>query len=185
MNRRDFMRNGVAAGLTLAGANLFGADAPSNRVRLIMMGCQAKGRGFQLMKAASALSSVEIATVCDVDARAMDEAADAIQKSTGKTPRKEKDIRKALEDKTIDGVLCAAPDHWHAPAALMAMQAGKAIYLEKPMAHNAREGELLVEAAKKYNAIFQLGTQRRASAVYQEVIEAIRGGIIGEARFAR
>jgi predicted dehydrogenase len=120
-----------------------------------------------------------------VDARARGEAAAEVLKRTQKTPKTEKDLRRVLEDKSVDAVVCAAPDHWHAPAALMAMQAGKAIYVEKPVSFNAREGEMLVEAAEKYRAVFQMGSQRRSSTVYQQVIKEIHGGLIGTPRFAR
>jgi len=186
MKRRDFLKATAGASAMLVGAsNLFGADAPSNTVRIAVMGCHAKGRGFQLMKALLSLQGVEVATVCDVDARAQDAAAAEVQTCTGKTPKKEVDIRRVLEDKTIDGVVCAAPDHWHAPAALLTMRAGKAIYVEKPCSHNPHEGELLVEAAAKYRAVFQMGNQRRSSVIYQNVIKEIRGSVIGEPRFAR
>lgn len=185
MNRREFVKRAVYSASVCAAVPAFGQGAPSNTVRVALMGCHAKGRGFQLMKAALALPGVEIATVCDVDARAMDEAAAEVQKRTQKTPKKEKDLRKVLEDKDVDGVICAAPDHWHAPAALMTMKAGKAIYVEKPCSHNPREGEILVEAAAKTGAVFQMGNQRRSSTVYQDAVREIRGGVIGEPRFAR
>jgi len=186
MNRREFLKTTVCSTAALAGgAKVFGQGAPSDRVRVAMMGCHGKGRGFHLMKTVAALPGVEVATVCDVDARARDEAAAEIVKQTRKEPKKEKDIRAVLEDKGIDGIICAAPDHWHAPAALMAMQAGKAIYVEKPCSHNPREGEILVEAAAKYKAVFQMGNQRRSSAVYRSAIKELRGGLIGEPRFAR
>lgn len=186
MKRRAFLK-GVACSVSAVagGTAAFGQGAPSNQVRVALMGCHSKGRGFQLMKAFTGLPNVAIATVCDVDARAMDEAAAEIQTRTQKAPKKEKDLRKVLEDKEIDGVICAAPDHWHAPAALLTMKAGKAIYVEKPCCHNPREGEILVAAAAKTGAVFQMGNQRRSSAVYQNVIKEIRGGIIGEPRFAR
>lgn len=187
INRRGFMQSTAAAGLTVLGGsvNVFGQGAPSATVRVALMGCHAKGRGFQLMKAVSGVPGVEIVTVCDVDARAMDEAAAEILAKTQKAPKKERDIRKVLEDKGVDGVICAAPDHWHAPAALMTMKAGKAIYVEKPCSHNPREGEILVEAAAKTGMVFQMGNQRRSSRVYQNAIKEIRAGIIGEPRFAR
>jgi predicted dehydrogenase len=167
------------------GSAVFGQNAPSNTVRVAVMGCHAKGRGFSLMKTLAAVPGVEIATVCDVDARARDEAAAEILKRTQKAPAKAGDLRRVLEDKNVDAVLCAAPDHWHAPAALLAMQAGKAIYVEKPVSHNPREGEILVAASAKYGAVFQMGSQRRSSTLYQKVIEEIRGGLIGEPHFAR
>ena len=187
IKRRKFMQSTAVAGLTVLGGrhSVFGQGAPSATVRVALMGCHAKGRGFQLMKAVSELPGVEIVTVCDVDARAMDEASAEIVAKTQKAPKKEKDIRKVLEDKGVDGVICAAPDHWHAPAALMTMKAGKAIYVEKPCSHNPREGEILVEAAAKTGMVFQMGNQRRSSSVYQNAIKEIRAGVIGEPRFAR
>ena len=186
MDRRTFMKTAFCTTAAVAGGvNLFGEQAPSNTVRIAVMGCHGKGRGFSLLKTLARVPGVEITTVCDVDARAMDTAADMVLQLTQKTPKKEKDLRRVLEDKNLDGVLCAAPDHWHAPAALMTMQAGKAIYVEKPVSHNPREGEILVEASAKYNAIFQMGSQRRSSTVYKKVIQDIRNGIIGEPRYAR
>ena len=186
MKRREFLKTATAATAVTAGLGYaYGQNAPSGRVRVAVMGCRAKGRGFALMKTLAALPGVEVATVCDVDDRAMEAAAAEITKRTEKTPQKVKDIRRVLEDKNIDGVLCAAPDHWHAPAALMTMQAGKAIYVEKPCSFNAREGEMLVEAQAKTRSVFQMGNQRRSSGLYQTVMKEIRGGIIGEPRFAR
>jgi predicted dehydrogenase len=187
MNRRGFVQASSAAGLTVLGGRqaLFGQAAPSNAVRVAVMGCHEKGRGYALMKTVAALPGVEVVTVCDVDARARDAAAAEILKRTQKEPKKEVDLRKVLEDKGVDGVICAAPDHWHAPAALMTMKAGKAIYVEKPVSHNPREGELLVEAAAKTGMVFQMGSQRRSSAVYQSAIKEIQGGVIGEPRFGR
>jgi len=186
MKRRDFLKASVcSAAVWGSGPVLFGQGAPSNTVRVALMGCHAKGRGFQLLKAVSGVPGVEVATVCDVDSRAMDDASAEVLKRTQKSPKKERDLRRVLEDKSIDGVICAAPDHWHAPAALMTMKAGKAIYVEKPCSHNPREGEILVEASAKYGAVFQMGNQRRSSTVYQNVIKEIRGGVIGEPRFAR
>lgn len=186
MQRRSFLKSTAGASLTLmGGARVFGQGAPSGRVRVAVMGCHAKGRGFSLMKTLAGLPDVEVATVCDVDARARDEAAAEILSRTQKEPAKAVDLRQVLEDKNIDGILCAAPDHWHAPAALMTMKAGKAIYVEKPVSHNPREGEILVEAAAKYKAVFQMGNQRRSSQVYQEAVRAIREGLIGEPHFAR
>lgn len=186
MKRREFVKSAVFSAAVYAGGTVSnGQNAPSNTVRVALMGCHAKGRGFQLMKAVAGLPGVEIVTVCDVDARAMEDASAEVQKLKQKAPKREKDLRRVLEDQDIDGVICAAPDHWHAPAALMTMKAGKAIYVEKPCSHNPREGEILVEAAAKYGAVFQMGNQRRSSTVYQSAIKEIRAGIIGEPRFAR
>lgn len=185
MKRREFIKTAAAAAASVPIGYAYGQNAPSERVRVAVMGCHAKGRGFSLLRTLLGVPGVEVATVCDVDTRALDAASEAVLKKSGKAPKKEKDIRRVLEDKNIDGVLCAAPDHWHAPAALMTMQAGKSIYVEKPCSFNPGEGEILVEAAAKYKAIFQMGNQRRASDVFMEVVKEIHGGLIGAPRFAR
>ena len=184
MQRRDFLKTTMLTGAAVAGRSwVQAAGAPLNRVRLAVMGVG--GRGSALMQSAMHFPDIEIAAVCDVDSRAMDKAAAEVAKQSGKTPKRDKDIRRILEDKEIDGVICASPDHWHAPCALMTMQAGKGIYVEKPCSHNPREGEILVAAAKKYNAVFQMGNQRRSIPIYRQVIKEIREGLIGEPRFAR
>ena len=185
MQRREFLKSAAfSVAVGAMSSSVFGQDAPSNTIRVAIMGCHKGGRGFELMKRVMANAGVEVAAVCDVDSRALAAASEEVQKVSGKAPKTEADIRKVLDDKDIDGVICAAPDHWHAPAALMTMKAGKAIYLEKPVSHNPREGEILIEAAKKYNAIFQVGTQRRSAPAYQQVIKDIKS-LIGEPRFAR
>ncbi len=186
MNRRTFMKRASLAGVSLLSANqLFGQDVASKRVRIAIMGCHAKGRGNVVMQALMKVPGVEIATVCDVDARARVDAAACVAKIQGREPKQVVDIRKVMEDKEIDGVVTATPEQWHAPAALMAMKAGKAIYVEKPVSHNPHEGEILVEASKRYKVAFQMGSQRRSSRVYQAVMAEIRKGIIGEPRFVR
>lgn len=186
MQRRSFMKAALGtAAMYGSSTTLFGQSAPSNTVRVAVMGCRAGGRGMSLMGTLLKLPGVEVAAVCDVDARAREAAAARVLKESNKQPQQEADIRKLIDDKQIDAVICAAPDHWHAPTALMAMRAGKAIYVEKPCAHNPREGEMLVEAAAKYKAVFQMGNQRRSSLVYQTVIKEIHDGLIGEAKFAR
>ncbi|MCQ2186019.1 MAG: Gfo/Idh/MocA family oxidoreductase [Bacteroidales bacterium] len=85
-----------------------------------------------------------------------------VSKVTGYTPKGEKDIRRLLEHKDLDAVVIATPDHWHAPAAIMAMQAGKHVYLEKPTSHNPAENEMLLKAAAKYRSVVQAGNQRRS-----------------------
>ena len=114
MNRRDFIKTGSGAFFIASAGKAFGVDAPSNRVRLAMVGCHAKGRGAQILRSALKVPGVEIAWVCDVDSRALDFAAAEVEKISGFKPRKEKDLRKVLEDKTIDGIISVTPDHWHA-----------------------------------------------------------------------
>lgn len=183
VSRREMLGASVAA--MAAGPTLFANESAANRVRLAVMGCHAGGRGFQVMKGAMKVPNVEIACVCDVDARALSAAAAEVLAVQGRAPKQVADLREVLADASIDGVICAVPDHWHAPAALMCMKAGKAIYVEKPVSHNPHEGEVLVQASEKFKVPFQMGNQRRSSTVYREAIAAIRAGEIGETRFAR
>jgi predicted dehydrogenase len=129
---------------------------------------------------------VEIAYVCDVDSRARDFAADLVEKTTGFKPKKEKDLRKVLEDKELDGIISETPDHWHAYSAVLAMRAGKAVYVEKPCAFCPREGEIIVDTWKKTGAVFQMGNQRRASLSYSQAFDYLKKtNAIGEMRWAK
>ncbi len=179
MNRRDFLKTGTglfAVGLT---GRVLGAGAASNRVRLAVMGCHEKGRGFGVMQNAIKVPGVEIAVVCDVDSRARAAAAAKIQQLTGVAPRQEKDVRKVLGMPDVDGILCETPDHWHAWMAWAAMKAGKAVYVEKPCSFCQRESEILLATQRATNGIFQMGNQRRSSVDVISAIQAIRQGAIG------
>jgi predicted dehydrogenase len=186
MNRRDFIKTGSGAFFIASAGKAFGADAPSNRVRLAMVGCHAKGRGAQVMRSALKVPGVEIAYVCDVDSRALDFAAAEVEKVSGVKPRKEKDLRKVLEDKSIDGIISVTPDHWHAYSAVLAMRAGKAVYVEKPCCFCPSEGEVIIDTWNKTGTVFQMGNQRRASLPYREAIDYVRSsGVIGELKWAK
>ena len=185
MNRREFIKTGAEAFFIASAGTAWGAGAPSNRVRLAIMGCHQKGRGFTVMQNALKVPGVEIAVVCDVDARAMDAAAAKVKEMTGVEPRKEKDVRKVLAMKDIDGVLCETPDHWHAWTAWAAMRAGKAVYVEKPCSFCERESEILLATQKATKGIFQMGNQRRSSLSVAAAMAEIRAGRIGEPRWAK
>lgn len=184
MNRREFISG--AAGVMLASPNvLWGADAPSNRVRLAVAGVWEKGRGkFPMMRAAE-MPGVEVAAVVDVDSRARDWAAAKVKEMTGREPMKFADIRKLLERPDIDGVVAEVPDHWHAPMTWLSMQAGKHVYCEKPCIFCASEGDVLLDVQRKTGKVFQMGNQRRSSIAYQRCIADIRAGVIGEPKYAR
>ena len=187
MNRRDFVKTGAGAFFVAASGRAMGQGAPSNRVRLAIVGCHAKGRGITVMRAAMKVPGVEIAWVCDVDSRARDFAAEEVQKLGGYVPRKEKDLRKVLEDKELDGIISETPDHWHAYSAIIAMRAGKAAYVEKPCCFCPREGELLVDTWRKTGMVLQVGSQRRASRVYRAVFDYLRENpdAVGELKWAK
>ena len=186
MNRRNFIKTGSGAFAIAAAGCAIGDAAPSNRVRLAIVGCHEKGRGQAVMRAAMKVPGVEIAYVCDVDSRARDWAADIIEKSSGFKPKKEKDLRKVLEDKNLDGIISETPDHWHAYSAVIAMRAGKAVYVEKPCAFCPREGEIIVDTWRKTGMVFQMGNQRRASLTYKGVFDYLRDtNAIGDMRWAK
>ena len=187
MNRRDFVKTGAGAFFIAASGRALGQGAASNRVRLAIVGCHEKGRGISVMRRALTVPGLEIAWVCDVDSRARDFAAAEVQKIAGYVPRKEKDLRKVLEDKELDGIISETPDHWHAYSAVLAMRAGKAVYVEKPCCFCPREGEILVDVWRKTGMVLQVGSQRRASRIYRAVFDYLRenAGIVGELKWAK
>ena len=126
-----------------------------------------------------------IAYVCDVDSNILKKFADSVQQEMGDAARTEKDFRAILEQKEVDGVTIATPDHWHTPMAIAALRAGKHVYVEKPCSHNPAEGEMLVQAQRKYQKLVQMGTQQRSSQYTIEIVKKIHDGIIGRPYFAK
>jgi len=143
------------------------------------------GRGTVLARGFARTTHGEVAYVCDVDSLVLAKGVSAVAQVQGKSPKGLGDFRKALEDKDVDALVIAAPDHWHTPAALLALQAGKHVYLEKPCGHNPREGELLVEAQRKHRRVVQMGTQQRSAPRSIDIVQAIKEGAIGEPYLAR
>jgi predicted dehydrogenase len=123
--------------------------------------------------------------VCDVDSRAAEVCIDAIGKIQANKPRATPDFRNALEDKDLDALIVTAPDHWHAPAALLACSAGKHVYLEKPCSHNPNEGEMLIKSAEKHKRVLQMGNQRRSWPNVAGAIAELHAGVIGRPYFAK
>ncbi len=160
-------------------ANVVGAN---ERVNMAVMGTN--GRGAGMARNFQSVKDVNMIYVCDVEDKALAKGMDAVEKAGG-TPKAAKDIRKVLEDKTLDGLLVTAPDHWHASATIMACQAGKHVYVEKPCSHNPREGELSIAAARTYNRVVQVGAQRRSWTGLTEGIHELHAGIIGRVYFAK
>jgi predicted dehydrogenase len=180
-NRRTFIGAG-AAGLSLV-LGRSGRAAPSERVRVAVIGL--RNRGYDHAKLFAADPHAEVVAVCDVDDAMFAKPVEAVKAASGKSPRVEKDFRRLLEDKTIDAVTIATPDHWHALLTVLACQAGKDVYVEKPASHNVVEGRRMVEAARKYDRVVQLGTQRRSTPHVQEAIEHVRAGSLGKVSMAR
>lgn len=194
-SRREFLKQAAVAGTVLAVGSKLPAFASSSssrvlsplgsndRIRLAVIGVNSRGNA--LAQGFAKMPNVEISYICDCDLEAMARCQNAVSKITGKTPKGEQDIRKLLEHKDIDAVAIATPDHWHAPAAIMAMQAGKHVYLEKPTSHNPAENEMLIRAAQKYRRVVQAGNQRRSWPNVIEAIDALKGGEIGKVMFAK
>jgi predicted dehydrogenase len=184
MHRRHFIKNTslATAGVTILNFPIFGKNAPSNKVVFAVMGVNS--RGNYLARNFSGLPNVEIAYICDVEDEAIKKGLDAV-KDAKRQPAVIKDIRKLVEKKDFDGLIIAAPDHWHAPAAIMAAAQGKHVYVEKPCGHNPYEGELISQAYRKYGKHIQMGNQRRSFPQLIEAVQSVREGIIGEPYFAK
>ncbi|MEZ5326751.1 MAG: Gfo/Idh/MocA family oxidoreductase [Verrucomicrobiales bacterium] len=185
VSRRKFLKStaGTGALMSLAGRSVLGAESPSSRLRVGVMGLS---RGMAHVKAYLSVRNVEIAYVCDVDSRRAAEAVRAVERSGQYSPAiPVTDFRTILDDKDIDVLSIAAPNFWHAPATILACQAGKHVYVEKPGSHNAAESQLMVKAARKHDRKVQMGNQRRSLPAIIEGIEKAKSGAIGPLRFAR
>ena len=188
MNRRNFIRESskATAALTLTNQtfSVFNRPgSPAKKLRVAVMGVNSRGEA--LASNLAQFADTEVAYICDVDRQVLDRVVAKISKLQNKTPQGEKDVRKVLEDKDLDALVIAAPDHWHAPAAILGMQAGKHVFVEKPCSHNPREGELLIQAVNKYKRVFQMGNQRRSWVNINKLIGDLRGGVIGEVYMAK
>jgi predicted dehydrogenase len=185
INRRYFM---MSSGMLAANSFVARASSPNganNRVRAALVGL--KGRGSEHIKGFLSLSkdNVELAALCDVDERVLNERLSQVENKVGKRPLAFTDLRKLLEDKSIDVVSFATPNHWHALGTIWACQAGKDVYVEKPASHNIFEGRKMVEAARRHNRIVQHGTQMRSSEAIKEAIQMLREGVIGDVYMAK
>lgn len=174
-SRREFLA--ASAGTMAATSAAYGYPAnESCTVGLIGPG----GMGSNHLGALVQRKDVRVAAVCDPDQARLDRAAAAVEKAGAKAPLAVADIRKVLDDKTIDVVFIATPDHWHAPATILACEAGKHVYVEKPCSHNIREGRLMTEAARRHKRVVQVGTQSRSNPQIMEAVKLLREGAIGE-----
>jgi len=181
MNRRHFvMSSAVAAGSALVPRAL---AVPSDRVRVACVGV--RGQGKSHIQAYSKMNNVEIAAVCDIDESILNARLDEIEKNSGKRPAAFTDIRKLLEDKSIDAVSIATPNHSHALQTIWACQAGKHVYVEKPASHNIFESKQIVAAARKYDRLVQNGVNARSSVGVREAVQKLNEGIIGDVYMAR
>ena len=179
-NRRTFIKTGVAAGAAFQAKRVMGAN---DRVRIAVIGL--RGRGYDHIKTYKGIPNAEVAAVCDVDEKVLNSRLADIDKLGMPKPQAYGDIRKVLEDKSIDAISVATPNHWHSLMGIWACQAGKDAYVEKPCSHSWWEGKQLVAAANKYNRIVQHGTQSRSSTGAKEAVQHLRDGLIGDVYMAR
>ena len=155
----------------------------NDRVRVAL--CGVRGRGLDHLKNYSKLSNVEIAAICDIDDSVAAKCLATMEKTNLPKPKRYVDIRKLLEDKSIDAISIATPNHWHALMAIWGCQAGKDVYVEKPCTHNLWEGRQLIASAQRYNRVVQHGTQIRSIPVIREAIQKVHDGYLGDLYMAR
>jgi predicted dehydrogenase len=185
LTRRKFIKNVVIGASAIAmPANSYARILGANeRVNFAVAGLF--GRGGALISAIGALKEATVTALCDVDSRVFEKSQKAVSDSGGGICQTYSDIRKLLENKNIDAVAIATPDHWHTPMAILAMQAGKHVYLEKPCSHNPQEGEWLIAVQKKTGKVLQIGTQQRSAPTSIEAIQDIREGLIGKVYYGK
>jgi predicted dehydrogenase len=191
-SRRKFIKKTMTASAVISlGGILPGFSAKSyasilganDRIKVGIMGVHA--RGLALAENYAKQKNCEVIYVCDVDRQSMDKCIGVVEKIQNQRPKAAPDFRKALEDKSLEAMVIATPDHWHAPAAILACKAGKHVYVEKPCSHNPHEGEMLVAASRKYNRKVQMGAQRRSWPNIIAAIKELQDGIIGRPYFAK
>lgn len=183
-SRRQFIKKSAAGAAALSlpgilysqpGKDFLGAN---DRITCAVIGIRSRGKAH--VQAIDACPNTFLKYNCDVDEVIMEAHNAWCQKNIGRVPQHVKDFRRILDDAEVDAIFIATPEHWHAPMAIMALEAGKHVYVEKPCSHNARENELLVAAQKKYGKVVQMGNQQRSGGTSIRAISDIREGIIGD-----
>jgi len=182
--RRTFLRNAaslmtaplIAPSISYGKVRIAAAD----RVRVALIGCN--GMGFYNLQDHLKVPGVECAALCDVDENVLRRRSADVARITGKTPPLVKDFRKIIDDKSIDAVIVGTPDHWHCLPTVYACEAGKDVYVEKPLANSIYECEAMLRAARKYNRIVQVGQQQRSGQHWQDTVGLVKSGRIGKLR---
>lgn len=182
-NRREFLKlasAGVAATAAFTGGKALAARSANDKLVVGLIGCG--GRGVHDAGLFQKTANVKLAYICDVDESRRQSAAQKLEVDPANCVR---DLREILDKKEVDAVIVATPDHWHSPAAILACDAGKHVYVEKPISHNIREGQLLVEASARNKTLVQHGTQVRSTPMMIEAVKLLRQGIIGDVLVAK
>jgi predicted dehydrogenase len=196
MNRRDFLLTGAAAGLGLALPTRAHAHTSANdTVNVAIIGLRGlntghptwttRGRGQDHYEHLSGVPNVRISHVVDIDERHFADSLGAMKQKFGGDPKTETDFRRVLDSKDVDAVTIAVPDHWHALITILACQAGKDVYVEKPISHNIVEGRRMIAAARRYQRVVQAGTQRRSNVVLRNAVQFLRDGGLGKVYAAK
>ncbi len=188
IDRRSFLKkSGVATAGTLIGSQVLSQPPKKNSsndtVHVAVIGIRSRGRDHY--RALSKIPNVKIVTLCDIDQRLLPGAVAEVEKLTGHKPSTATEYRKVLEDPDIDAVSIATPNHWHALQTIWACQAGKDVYVEKPVSHTILEGRKMVEAARKYKRVVQTGTQARSSIPTVQAIQFLNEGGLGDIYMAK
>ena len=186
LNRRKFIKKttmataGIGA-VSIIPSKVWGAKvAPSDQVNVALIGC--RSRGFGSLKDHLSFEETNCVAMCDVDQNLLEDRAAEVKKTYGDTPKLYKDFRKMLEQDDIDVVIVGTPDHWHCLNTVYSLQAGKDVYVEKPMANTIEECNIMAKAANYYDGIVQVGQQQRSNPVFIEVMKLIKAGTIGSLR---
>ncbi len=183
INRREFMKGTVGAAVTLTVLPQHKARAAGEKIIMGVMGLG--GRGTYLAEKFAQRPDVEIAYLCDPNTRRFARAREVVEEAQDNRPKMVQDFRKILDDDSVDALINATPDHWHGLGTIMACQAGKDVYVEKPMAHNIFEGRKMIEAARKYKRVVQVGMQSRTAPYTRKAKEYIQSGKMGDIHLVR
>ncbi len=181
--RRDFIKKSAVASFAVPLATRLATAKDAERIAIGIIGTG--GMGMNHLRQLARRTDVELSYVCDVDSNRLQNAIKDAEPISHRAPQGVTDLRKILDDQRVQAVFIATPDHWHAPAAIMALAAGKHVYVEKPCCHNLREGQLLQEAVDKSGKKLQVGTQSRSTEFVRAAIDKLREGAIGRVLIAK
>ncbi|HUQ70343.1 MAG TPA: Gfo/Idh/MocA family oxidoreductase, partial [Planctomycetaceae bacterium] len=183
VTRRSFLGQSAGAVAALTAAEWARAGSSNEQATVALIGCG--GMGGNHLRLLAGRKDARLKYLCDVDKNRLTAAAKSIEETVTTAPETVTDMRRVFDDPQVDAVWIATPDHWHAPSAILAVTAGKHVYVEKPVSHNLREGRLLLEAARNHNRVVQVGTQSRSTPHVMRAMQLLREGIIGDVLVAK
>ena len=185
-NRREFIKKAgaVTTGITLGGASISAKSykrilGANDRLNVGVIGCNRRANSFRT-SFGDLKEHIHVNYVCDVIKERRDKYAESLKEALGYVPKPVNDFREILADDKVDAVFNLTPDHWHAPGSFLAVKAGKHVYVEKPLTHNPREGELFLEFEEKYKKVIFMGTQQRSQGTARKIVKELHEGVIGD-----